>query len=130
MIQNAKLNNWNPHKTQPPIWSLYLHHSHRFKQALATEIDSKTHHRFNNPRRRFSNTRWFNPPLKPNHWFNFNIGTETQPTPKRPPRHQTHGWSTIIQTHDWIFIYLTLQLLAYLYLTLSSTCVRLDHFLL
>ena len=25
-----------------------------------------------------------NPPLKPSHRFNFNIGTETQPTPKRP----------------------------------------------
>ena len=51
MIQNAKLNNWNPQKTQPPIWSPCLHHSHWFKQALATEIDSKTHHKFSSPHR-------------------------------------------------------------------------------
>ena len=43
-IQNTKLNNWNARKTQPPIYSPWLHHSHRFKQAPATETNSKTHH--------------------------------------------------------------------------------------
>ena len=85
-IQNAKLNNWNPSKTQPPIWSLWLHHSHRFKQALATKTDSKTHHRFSNPRR-------FNPPLKPSHRFNFNTRIETQPTYLWNPANSNHLWN-------------------------------------
>ena len=94
-IQNAKLNNWSPSKMQPPIWSPWLHHSHRFKQAPATETDSKTHHQFNNPRRfnpqrRFNNTRRFNPPLKPSHWFNFNTRIETQPTHLWNPADSNH----------------------------------------
>ena len=37
---------------------------------------------------------------------------------RSPPCHQTHGWSTTIQTHEWISLYLILWLLiAYLYST-------------
>ena len=131
MIQNAKLNNWTPHKTQPPIWSPCLHHSHWFKQALATEIDSKTHHKFSSPHR-FNNhdadsathtdsTHLWNPVtdstsiLELKSSQHLNDHHDTKPMADLP----CHGWSTMIQTHCWIFLYLTLQLLAYLYLTLS-----------
>ena len=90
-IQNAKLNNWNPSKMQPPIWSLWLHHSHWFKQVLTTETDSKAHHQFSNPCQ-FNPRRRFNPTLKPSHQFNFNTGIETQPT---------HLWNLADSNHLW-----------------------------
>ena len=98
----------------PPLSSIQTSSSHRnwFKNPPSIKRPTP----IQQPTMPIQQNIWFIPPLKPSHWFNFNTGIETQLTPKRPPRHQTHGWSTMIQTHCWIFLYLTLLLLAYLYL--------------
>ena len=58
----------------PPLSLIQTSSSHRNWFKNPPQIQQPTP--IQQPRCWFSNTHWFNPPLKPSHWFNFNTGTE------------------------------------------------------